>query len=54
MVNINGKEWCDLNSSDIQAAISKIDFDESFYFELKRDEVQPKKIAEECVCQTKM
>ncbi|MBM6715754.1 ATP-binding protein [Gemmiger formicilis] len=47
MVNINGKEWCDLNSSDIQAAISKIDFDESFYFELKRDEVQPKKIAEE-------
>ena len=47
MININGKEWSDLSPSDIQAVISEIDFDESFYFELKRDEVQPKKIAEE-------
>ena len=47
MININGKEWTDLSPSDIQAVISEIDFDESFYFELKRDEVQPKKIAEE-------
>ena len=47
MVNINGKEWMDLTPADIQYAISEIDFDESFYFELKDDRVSPKKMMEE-------
>lgn len=47
MVNINGKEWTKLTPSDIQTAISEIDFDESFYFELKDDRVSPKKMMEE-------
>lgn len=47
MVNINGKEWTDLTPADIQASISEIDFDESFYFELKDDQVSPKKLMEE-------
>ena len=47
MVNINGKEWMNLAPADIQSAISEIDFDESFYFELKDDRVSPKKIMEE-------
>ena len=47
MVNINGKEWTKLAPSDIQSAISEIDFDESFYFELKDDRVSPKKMMEE-------
>lgn len=47
MVNINGKQWMDLTPADIQSAISEIDFDESFYFELKDDRVAPKKIMEE-------
>lgn len=47
MVNINGKEWLKLEPSDIQSAISEIDFDESFYFELKDDRVSPKKMMEE-------
>ena len=42
MVNINGKEWMNLVPSDIQSAISEIDFDESFYFELKDDRVSPR------------
>lgn len=37
----------DLTPADIQSAISEIDFDESFYFELKDDRVAPKKIMEE-------
>ena len=47
MVNINGKEWMNLTPADIQSAISEIDFDESFYFELKDDRVSPKKMMEE-------
>lgn len=47
MVNINGKQWMDLTPADIQSAISEIDFDESFYFELKDDRVSPKKMMEE-------
>lgn len=43
MVNINGKEWMSLTPADIESAISEIDFDESFYFELKDDRVSPKK-----------
>ena len=43
MVNINGKEWMNLTPADIESAISEIDFDESFYFELKDDRVSPKK-----------
>ena len=37
----------DLTPADIQSAISEIDFDESFYFELKDDRVSPKKMMEE-------
>lgn len=37
----------DLTPADIQYAISEIDFDESFYFELKDDRVSPKKMMEE-------
>ena len=47
MVNINGKEWMNLTPADIESAISEIDFDESFYFELKDDRVSPKKMMEE-------
>ena len=47
MVNINGKEWMNLTPADIQSAIAEIDFDESFYFELKDDRVSPKKMMEE-------
>lgn len=47
MININGKEWGYLESTDIQEVLSKQDFDESFYFELKSDSVAPKKIIEE-------
>ena len=47
MVNINGKEWMSLTPADIESAISEIDFDESFYFELKDDRVSPKKMMEE-------
>ena len=47
MININGKEWNKLASSDIQTIISGQDFDESFYFELKDDKVSNKKLMEE-------
>lgn len=47
MVNINGKEWRKLASSDIQSVISEQDFEESFYFEFKDDRVSNKKITEE-------
>lgn len=47
MVNINGKEWSTLTPSDIQNAITNLDFDESFYFELKDDRVSTKKLTEE-------
>ncbi len=47
MVNINGKEWDKLDSSDIEALIAEQDFEESFYFEFKDDRVTPKKITEE-------
>lgn len=47
MVNINGKEWATLESTDIQALLSGQDFEESFYFEFKDDRVASKKIAEE-------
>ena len=36
-----------LTPADIESAISEIDFDESFYFELKDDRVSPKKMMEE-------
>ena len=47
MININGKEWAQLESPDIHAAISEQDFEESFYFELKDDRVAGKKLMEE-------
>ena len=47
MVNINGVEWLKLTSSDIQAVISQLDFEESFYFEFKDDRVSNKKLQEE-------
>lgn len=47
MVNINGKEWALLDSTDIQAVLSEQDFDESFYFEFKDDKVTTKKLMEE-------
>lgn len=47
MVNINGKEWTELEAADIQSVISEQDFEESFYFELKDDKVSPKKVIEE-------
>ena len=45
MVNINGKRWNELTDEDIKSAI--LDNDESFFFEYKEDDVQPKKIVEE-------
>lgn len=47
MVDINGKEWDKLEALDIQTILSEQEFDESFYFELKADEVSSKKIAKE-------
>ena len=47
MVNINGKEWYALETSDIQAVIDEQDFEESFFFEFKDDKVAPKKLMEE-------
>ena len=47
MVNINGKEWSILETSDIQTVIDEHDFSESFYFEFKADEVKPQKLVEE-------
>ncbi len=47
MVNISGKEWIELTAADIQAAVSEIDFEESFYFEFKDDRVSTKKMMEE-------
>ena len=47
MLNINGKEWTNLTSADIQSVIDEQDFDESFYFEFKEDRVSSKKITEE-------
>lgn len=47
MVNINGKNWSQLQSSDILILLSEQDFDESFYFEFKDDRVSTKKIIEE-------
>lgn len=47
MVNINGKEWSNLSSVDIQTVIAEQDFDESFYFEFKDDKVSTKKLVEE-------
>lgn len=47
MVNINGKEWAELEPIDIHALLSEQDFEESFYFEFKDDRVAAKKIVEE-------
>ncbi len=47
MVDINGKEWDKLESTDIQTILTEQEFDESFYFELKDDMVSTKKISEE-------
>lgn len=47
MVNINGKQWHELKSSDIQSVILEQDLDESFYFEFKDDRVAAKKVMEE-------
>ena len=43
MVNINGKEWAELEPIDIHALLSEQDFEESFYFEFKDDRVAAKK-----------
>lgn len=47
MLNINGKEWSTLEPSDIKSMLSEQDFEESFYFEFKNDDVSPKKAIEE-------
>ncbi len=47
MLNINGKEWSILEPSDIKSMLSGQDFEESFYFEFKNDDVSPKKVIEE-------
>lgn len=47
MININGKDWIKLESSDIQAVLSEPDFCESFYFEFKDDRVTNKKLIKE-------
>ena len=47
MLNINGKEWHDLQASDIQNMLLEQDFEESFYFEFKDDMVSTKKLTEE-------
>lgn len=47
MININGKDWVKLESSDIQSVLSEPDFCESFYFEFKDDRVTNKKLIKE-------
>jgi len=47
MVNINGKEWSELEPKDIENVVSEQDFEESFFFELKDDRVSNKKFTEE-------
>lgn len=45
MININGKRWNELTVEDIEKAIA--DSEESFFFEYKDDNVEPKKIIQE-------
>lgn len=47
MLNINGKEWHNVQASDIQDMLLEQDFEESFYFEFKDDMVSTKKLTEE-------
>lgn len=47
MININGKEWTQLTSADIEALLSNQGLDESFYFEFKDDRIAPFRVAEE-------
>ena len=46
MININDKPWDKVNDKDIEALLDCVD-DETFFFEFKRDDVEPKKLMEE-------
>lgn len=45
MLQINGKDWNELNSNDIRDSLNNIE--ESFYFEFKEDDVKNGKLVEE-------
>lgn len=47
MLNINGKDWMNVEASDVKMLMSEEDFNESFYFEFKDDDVSPNKVMEE-------
>ena len=47
MININGKEWNTLEAADIENMLSEKDFEENFYFELKKDNVSNKTFIKE-------
>lgn len=47
MIGINGKDWHELTSEDIETFLASSDSEESFYFEFKDDRVDPKKVTEE-------
>jgi len=47
VININGKEWDDVQQDDIVSIIKSPEMEESFFYEFKDDRVQPKKLIEE-------
>ena len=47
MININGKEWDDVQLDDIIDIVKAPEMEESFFYEFKDDRVQPKKLVEE-------
>ena len=48
MLGINGKQWNDIQWTDVEEFLNEIE--ESFFFEFKKDEVSGAKLIKEIAC----
>lgn len=47
MININGKDWLDATAEDVKIVLDTPEFEESFFFEFKSDQVSTHTLAKE-------
>lgn len=47
MININGKDWLNATAEDVNIVLDTPEFEESFFFEFKSDQVSTHTLAKE-------